>query len=57
MEYLYYFTRFYISARYNQTIKIKFTKKISGSQMINIYDFQNRAKSLNKNLLLNNLLN
>jgi hypothetical protein len=43
LEYLYYITRFYISARYNQTIKIKFTKKNSGSQMINIYEFQNRT--------------
>ena len=57
LEYLYYLTRFYISARNNQKIKIKFTKKISGSQMINIYDILNRTKLLNKNLLLNNLLN
>ena len=39
-------TRFYIPARYNQTINIKFTKKnseYSYTQMINIYEFPNRT--------------
>ena len=43
IDYLYYITRFYISARNNQTIYIKFTSKNLESQMINIYEFQNRT--------------